>query len=76
MVEKDPGVNDERRCLVVDDHPLVRLGVRELLNERYQVDEAEDGEGALRLLTDVGDSTSPSSPRGAPRAAGGSPAPP
>lgn len=39
----------------MDDHPLVRLGVRELLNERYRVDEAADGEGALQLLTDVGD---------------------
>lgn len=48
-------MNDERRCLVVDDHPLVRLGVRELLNDRYRVDEAADGEGALQLLTDVGD---------------------
>lgn len=48
-------VNDERRCLVVDDHPLVRLGVRELLEDRYEVDEAEDAEGALQLLTDVGD---------------------
>jgi DNA-binding NarL/FixJ family response regulator len=48
-------VTDERRCLVVDDQPVVRLGVRGLLEDRYEVDEAEDGEGALRLLTDVGD---------------------
>lgn len=48
-------MNEERRCLVVDDHPVVRLGVRELLEDRYEVDEAPDGEGALQMLTDVGD---------------------
>jgi DNA-binding NarL/FixJ family response regulator len=30
------------------------LGVREALSERYEVDEAEDGSGALELLTAVG----------------------
>lgn len=39
----------------MDDQPVVRLGVRGLLEDRYEVDEAEDGEGALQLLTDVGD---------------------
>lgn len=48
-------VSEERRCLIVDDHPVVRLGVRELLEDRYEVDEATSGEGALRMLTDVGD---------------------
>lgn len=46
-------MTDERRCLVVDDQPLVRLGVRRLLADRFEVDEAEDGEGALRMVTDV-----------------------
>jgi DNA-binding NarL/FixJ family response regulator len=46
---------EERRCLVVDDHAVVRLGVRELLEDRYEVDEAEDGEDALHMLTAVGD---------------------
>jgi DNA-binding NarL/FixJ family response regulator len=46
-------LTDERRCLVVDDQPLVRLGVRRLLADRFEVDEAEDGESALRLVTDV-----------------------
>jgi DNA-binding NarL/FixJ family response regulator len=39
---------------VIDAHPTVRLGVREALAERYEVDEAEDGSGALELLTAVG----------------------
>jgi DNA-binding NarL/FixJ family response regulator len=48
-------VREERRCLVVDDHAVVRLGVRELLEDSYEVDEAEDGEDALHMLTAVGD---------------------
>jgi len=43
-------VTDEQRCLIIDDQPLVRLGVRRLLDERFAVDEAEDGEGALHLV--------------------------
>lgn len=46
---------NERRCLVVDDQPLVRLGVRRLLADTFEVDEAEDGEGALRMVSDVED---------------------
>jgi DNA-binding NarL/FixJ family response regulator len=48
-------MSDERRCLVIDDHPVVRLGVRGLLANRYEVEEADDGRSALQLLTDVGD---------------------
>jgi DNA-binding NarL/FixJ family response regulator len=48
-------VTYERRCLVVDDQPLVRLGVRRLLADTFEVDEAEDGEGALRMVSDVED---------------------
>jgi two-component system, NarL family, response regulator len=48
-------VSEDRRCLVIDAHPTVRLGVREALANRYEVEEAEDGSGALELLTAVGD---------------------
>ena len=49
-------MTEEARCLIVDDQPLVRLGVRRLLDDRFEViDEAEDGEGALRMVTDVED---------------------
>ena len=44
-------VNEDRRCLVIDAQPTVRLGVREALANRYEVEEAEDGSGALELLT-------------------------
>jgi DNA-binding NarL/FixJ family response regulator len=48
-------VNEDRRCLVIDSHPTVRLGVREALAERYQVEEAADSAGALELITSLGD---------------------
>jgi two-component system, NarL family, response regulator len=48
-------LSEERRCLVVDDQPVVRLGVRGLLAERYEVEEAGDGQSALRMLVDLGD---------------------
>jgi DNA-binding NarL/FixJ family response regulator len=48
------------RILLVDDHPIVRRGLRGLLRERTDweiVDEAEDGidavEKALRLIPDL-----------------------
>jgi DNA-binding NarL/FixJ family response regulator len=48
-------VNDDRRCLVIDPQPTVRLGVREALGNRYEVEEAETGTRALELLTSIGD---------------------
>jgi DNA-binding NarL/FixJ family response regulator len=48
-------MSDERRCLVVDGHPLVRLGVRRLLAERFEVEEAANGADALQMLTDFGE---------------------
>lgn len=43
------GVSDERRCLVVDGHPTIRMGVRSVLGDRYEVEEAQDGRDALDL---------------------------
>jgi DNA-binding NarL/FixJ family response regulator len=48
-------MSDERRCLVIDAQPTVRLGVKDLLQDRYEVEEAEDGQGALEMLVSVGD---------------------
>ena len=48
-------MNEERRCLVIDRHPTVRLGVRRLLADRYEVEEAEDGRGALEMITSLGE---------------------
>lgn len=38
----------------MDGHAVVRLGVRELLNGRYDVEEASDFRGALDALTQTG----------------------
>jgi DNA-binding NarL/FixJ family response regulator len=48
-------VSDERRCLVIDGQPVVRIGVRGVLADRYEVEEAEDGEDALEMLTTFDD---------------------
>ncbi len=48
-------MSDSRRCLVVDGHPLVRLGVRRLLDDRFEVEEAASGDDALEMLTDLGE---------------------
>jgi DNA-binding NarL/FixJ family response regulator len=48
-------VNEERRCLVIDEHPTVRLGIRGLLGDRYEVEEAGDAQAAIELMTALGD---------------------
>ena len=47
-------VTDDRRCLVVDGHALVRIGVRELLSDRFEVEEAADLDGAIDVVTGTG----------------------
>jgi DNA-binding NarL/FixJ family response regulator len=42
-------------CLVIDDHPLVRLGVRRILEDGFEVHESQSREEALELVHDVGD---------------------
>ena len=46
---------DELRVLVVDDHDLFRIGLRNLLEEQgvNVVGEAESGEAAIRLAPDL-----------------------
>jgi DNA-binding NarL/FixJ family response regulator len=48
-------VNEERRCLIIDAHPAVRAGVRGLLGDEYEVEEATDGKDALEILTSLGE---------------------
>ena len=48
-------MSEERRCLIIDGHPTIRLGVKGLLESRYEVEEATDGRDALELLTALGD---------------------
>jgi DNA-binding NarL/FixJ family response regulator len=41
-------------CLVVDPHPLVRLGVRQALGDDFEVEESESREEALGVVRDIG----------------------
>jgi two-component system, NarL family, response regulator len=46
--------SERPHCLVVDSHPLVRLGVREALRGSFVVQEIESRQEALDLIRDVG----------------------
>lgn len=47
-------MNAARACLVIDAHPVVRMGIRSLLVPDYEIEEVRDGREALELLTSVG----------------------
>lgn len=48
-------MSERPNCLVIDDHPLVRLGVREVLSDGFEVHESTSREEALELVRDIGD---------------------
>lgn len=48
-------MSEDLRCLIVDGHPVVRLGVRELLGDRYDVEEAAGWDDARDALTQTGE---------------------
>ena len=39
---------------MIDRHPVVRLGVRRLLADRYEIEEADDGSTGVDLITHLG----------------------
>jgi len=41
-------------CLVVDEHPLVRLGLRNLLADRFEIEEASSRAEGVECVRDVG----------------------
>jgi two-component system, NarL family, response regulator len=47
-------LSERPQCLVVDVHPLVRLGVRKVLSTDFEVQEATGREEALDLVRDIG----------------------
>ena len=47
-------MGERPQCLVIDPHPLVRLGVRETLGGDFEVQESQSREEALGLVRDVG----------------------
>ncbi len=44
----------ERCCMIIDAHPVVRLGIRRLLEPRWEFEELADGRDACEVLTSVG----------------------
>ena len=47
-------LSERPQCLVVDDHPIVRIGVRRALQDRFECHEAASREEAVDLIRDVG----------------------
>jgi DNA-binding NarL/FixJ family response regulator len=48
-------VGEMPRCLVVEPQPLVRLGIRRVLDRGYEIEEMTSREEAVELVRDVGD---------------------
>ena len=47
-------LSERPQCLVVDGHPIVRLGVRRALQGEFEVQEATSREEAVDLVRDIG----------------------
>jgi len=48
-------LSERPNCLVIDDHPLVRLGVRGVLGDSFEVHESSSREEGVDLVRDIGD---------------------
>ncbi|HEX8754408.1 MAG TPA: response regulator transcription factor [Solirubrobacterales bacterium] len=48
-------LSERPNCLVIDGHPLVRLGVRQVLSDRFEVHETASREEGVELVRDIGD---------------------
>ena len=44
----------DRCCMIIDSHPVVRLGIKRLLEPTWEFEELPDGRGAVDLLNSVG----------------------
>ena len=51
----DAALSERPHCLVIDGHPLVRLGVRGVLEGDFEVHDAASREEALDLVRDIDD---------------------
>ncbi len=47
-------LSERPHCLVIDGHPLVRLGVRGVLEDGFEVHESVSREEGLELIRDIG----------------------
>jgi DNA-binding NarL/FixJ family response regulator len=54
-IERKAVLSELPHCLVVDGHPLVRLGIRETLEDNFVLHETPTRDEALDLVRDVGD---------------------
>jgi DNA-binding NarL/FixJ family response regulator len=50
----DAVLSERPHCLVIDGHPLVRIGVRETLQDGFEVHESASREEGLELIRDIG----------------------
>jgi two-component system, NarL family, response regulator len=50
----EAALSERPNCLVIDDHPLVRLGVRKVLGGGFEFHETTSREEGLELIRDVG----------------------
>lgn len=48
-------MSERPNCLVIDGHPLVRLGLRHVLADGFEVHETASREEAVELIRDIGD---------------------
>jgi DNA-binding NarL/FixJ family response regulator len=51
----DAALSEPPHCLVIDSHPLVRLGIRETLEDGFVLHETTTRDEGLDLVRDVGD---------------------
>jgi two-component system, NarL family, response regulator len=47
-------LSERPQCLVIDGHPIVRLGVRRALQDRCEIQEATSRAEAIELVRDIG----------------------
>ncbi len=50
----EPVLSERPQCLVIDGHPIVRLGVRRVLQDSFEVQEAVSRDEAVELVRDIG----------------------
>ncbi len=48
---QETAADTKKKVLVVDDSPTIRMGMKQLLGEQYEVDTVDSGAGAFRAIT-------------------------
>ena len=50
----EAALSERPQCLVIDGHPIVRLGVRRMLQDSFEVQEAHSRDEGVELVRDIG----------------------